>query len=202
MYEKKIKYFDVNVDSRWSAMPYGREEMIKLDRLFGHLGSLKGQKLLEPGCGTGRLTEILADHVGADGLVVALDISPKMAEAALARTGMSPNVKLYTAALEDFPVDNYMFDNIICHQVFPHFEDKQKALSLLYKCLKKGGRIAVFHFINISQINDIHRKAGTAVEQDSMPEESEMRKLFAGTGLDIKFILNDDLGYFLSAEKI
>ena len=202
MYESKIKYFDDNVNSPWSAALYGPDEMNKLERLFRHLGLLEGQTLLEPGCGTGRLTGLLADRVGNSGLIVALDISSKMIEAASARTGTRSNVQLHNTSLEEFPADKYLFDNIICHQVFPHFEDKQNALSILYKCLKPNGRIAVFHFINIEQINDIHRKAGTAVEQDSMPEDNTMRGLFRKHDMNVEFIQNDALGYFCCAVKL
>ena len=199
MYEAKAAYFDANVEAPWAAAEYGPEEIPKLDRLFAHLGPLRGLKVLEPGCGTGRLTEILSDLVGPTGVVVALDISPMMVKAARSRTATRKNVEIHLSAVEDFPMEEGEYDLIVCHQVFPHFEDKKKVLTSLSKALKPEGKLVVIHFINFDEINDRHRKAGTAVEMDMMPGKDEMRYLFDDTGLEIEFILNDQLGYFLSA---
>jgi len=199
MYEAKAAYFDANVEAPWAAAEYGPEEITKLDRLFAHIGPLRGLKVLEPGCGTGRLTEILSDHVGPTGVVVALDISPMMVKSARDRTAKRENVEIHLSAVEDFLVEEKEYDLIVCHQVFPHFEDKKQVLTSLSKALKSEGRLIVIHFISIDEINDRHRKAGTAVEMDMMPEQDEMKYLFNDTGLDIEFILNDQLGYFLSA---
>jgi len=198
MYKAKKAYFDANVGALWAAPEYGPEEMLKLARLFRHVGPLKGFKILEPGCGTGRLTEILSNHVGEEGLVVALDISLMMVEAARRRTGVRPNIEIHQCAVEEFWMKRE-YDLIVCHQVFPHFEDKGKVLKVLASALKPKGRIIVIHFINRVEINDRHRKAGTAVEMDMMPGQDEMKCLFTKTGLEIECILDDYLGYFLSA---
>jgi len=199
MYEAKAAYFDANVEAPWAAADYGPEEVTKLDRLFAHIGPLRGHKVLEPGCGTGRLTEILSDLVGPTGVVVALDISSMMVRAARSRTAARENVEIHLSAVEDFLVAEREYDLILCHQVFPHFEDKKEVLTSLSKALKPDGRLVVIHFINFDEINDRHRKAGTAVEMDMMPEQDEMKYLFDITGLEIEFIINDQLGYFLSA---
>jgi len=199
MYKAKKAYFDANVGALWAAPEYGPEEMLKLARLLRHIGPLKGFKILEPGCGTGRLTEILSNHVGKSGLVVALDISPMMVEAARRRTGVRPNTEIHQCAVEEFWMKMEEYDLIVCHQVFPHFEDKRKVLKALASALKPKGRIIVIHFINRVEINDRHRKAGTAVEMDMMPGQDAMKCLFTETGLEIKCILDDHLGYFLSA---
>lgn len=198
-YKAKATYFDESVTAAWAAAEYGAAEMNKLARLFQHTGSLKGCKILEPGCGTGRLTEILSDRVGENGLVMALDISPKMIDMARARNAARGNVEIHLSPVEAFPVEKGAYDLILCHQVFPHFEDKVEVLRILSRSLKANGKLIVIHFITVEEINDRHRKAGTAVEMDQMPGESEMRLYFTNAGLDISFILDDDLGYFLSA---
>jgi ubiquinone/menaquinone biosynthesis C-methylase UbiE len=199
MYEAKAAYFNANVEAPWAAAEYGPEETAKLDRVFAHIGPLRGLKVLEPGCGTGRLTEILSDHVGPMGVVVALDISPMMVKAARSRTAARENVEIHLGAVENFPMENEEYDLIVCHQVFPHFEDKKNVLTSLSRALKPEGRFIVFHFISFDEINDRHRKAGTAVQMDMMPEEDEMKRLFYEAGLDIECVFDDHQGYFLSA---
>jgi demethylmenaquinone methyltransferase/2-methoxy-6-polyprenyl-1,4-benzoquinol methylase len=199
MYSGKAAYFDENAGAPWAAAEYGPDEMDKLDRLFQHTGPLRGLKILEPGCGTGRLTEILSEHVGEEGFVVGLDISPRMIDEARRRTAKRANLEIHLCAVEDFPLEENSYDLILCHQVFPHFEDKGKVLKILARALKMHGRLIVIHFINFEKINDLHRKVGTAVAVDMMLEEKEMRRLFDDAGLDVGFILDDHLGYFLSA---
>ncbi|MDI6811601.1 MAG: class I SAM-dependent methyltransferase [archaeon] len=175
--------------------------MGKLDRLFAETGPLEGLAILEPGCGTGRLTEILATKVGTKGHIVALDISPKMVETARRRMASRQNVEVHLAEVEAFPLQDGGFDLVLCHQVFPHFEDKEKALKILVRALKPGGRFIIFHFMNLSQINDLHRKAGTAVENDMMPMAEEMKHLFEVAGLKMEFLKDDSQGYIVSAKR-
>jgi SAM-dependent methyltransferase len=198
-YKEKAAYFDANVNAPWASPDYGPEEIAKLGRLFEHTGPLAGFRVLEPGCGTGRLTHILSDLVGPSGKVVALDISPFMAEAARSKTHQCSNVEVHLAAVETFPLLAKAYDLILCHQVFPHFEDKAYALKRLVSSLKPGGKLVVFHFIPLAEINDFHRKRGTAVEKDTMPDGAEMNRLFNEAGLAIAFIRDDSLGYFLSS---
>jgi ubiquinone/menaquinone biosynthesis C-methylase UbiE len=201
-YEEKISYFDSQVKAPWSFQEYGEDEHKKLDRLFQYTGPLTGFHILEPGCGTGRLTEILSDQVGKPGRVTSLDISPKMVEATWKRLDGRQNVEVHLSTLESFPLKPAFFDLVVCHQVFPHFEDKGRVLNLMTDGLKSKGKLIVFHFINLAGINDQHRKAGTAVEQDMMPPQETMERLFREAGLKIDILVNDDLGYFLGSGKL
>ncbi len=200
-YRGKILYFDSQVQAPWSFDEYGEEEWKRLDRLFGYTGSLENMIILEPGCGTGRLTEVLADRVGPQGRITALDISPKMVEAAQKRLTGRKNVEVHLSAVETFPLEKGGFGLVICHQVFPHFHDKEKVLKLMSAGLKGDGKLIVFHFIDLDRINDHHRKAGTAVEGDLMPSPEEMKDLFDKAGLEIDFLINDDWGYFLGSVR-
>jgi ubiquinone/menaquinone biosynthesis C-methylase UbiE len=201
MYAAKAAYFDENVTAPWAAAEYGPEEKTRLDRLFRHTGVLRGRRILEPGCGTGRLTEILSDHAGDEGSVVAMDISPMMVGEARRRNSGRENVEIHLCPVEDFPLEEDSYDIILCHQVFPHFVDRERVLRRLSLALKEEGKLIVIHFIRVEEINDLHRKAGTAVERDIMPGKEEMRSLFEKAGLQIDFIMDDRLGYFLSARR-
>ncbi len=202
MYLKKAAFFDHQVNESWAANEYGEQEEKSLKMLFSEAGSLEKMKILEPGCGTGRLTRILADRAGPDGLVVAMDISFKMVSAARKKLAGRKNVQIYLAAVEDLKFMDNSFDMIICHQVFPHFENKKKVLLLMQKMLKKGGKLIIHHFISLEQINDVHRKAGTAVQNDIMPNSEKTKTLFKGAGFQIIFIRDGEDGYFLNAVKL
>jgi SAM-dependent methyltransferase len=122
-YRAKTVFFDAQVHADWAAETYGPNEFEKLERLFAVTGPLSGSRLLEPGCGTGRLTEVLAERVGPHGRVVAMDISPGMVAAARKRLLRFANVDLHLGPLETMANRLGVFDQVICHQVFPHFFD-------------------------------------------------------------------------------
>ena len=123
-YLAKAYFFDAQVQADWAAQDYGGDEVKKLDRLFAITGCLTGLRLLEPGCGTGRLTEVLAEKVGPRGQVVAMDISPRMVAAARQRLIGFTNVDLRLGSVEEMADQQGIFDQVICHQVFPHFVDQ------------------------------------------------------------------------------
>ena len=199
MYSRKTVFFDDQSTADWARAEYTTKEMDKLERVFSHIGPLAGLTILEPGCGTGRLTEILSDRVGPGGRITAMDISPLMMAEARDRNANRSNVRLELASIESWPEPPDAFDLVFCHQVFPHFENKEKVLAKLARMNKKNGRLIVFHFVSSSEINDFHRKVGTAVEHDLLPGEKEMRLLFNKNGYKIEFITDDENGYFLSA---
>ena len=199
MNQSKASYFDTQTLAEWAALDYTPDEMRKIDSLIAEADIYTGQRIVEPGCGTGRLTEILADRIGPGGLVVALDVSPRMVEACRRRLKARRNVKIQCAAVEEFLFPKSSFDLVICHNVFPHFDNKAKAVRALTAALNASGKFIVFHFLNSSDINDFHRKAHQSLMNDLMPSAGEMEALFKGAAFKIDFLLDDDQGYFLSA---
>ncbi|NJB66594.1 demethylmenaquinone methyltransferase/2-methoxy-6-polyprenyl-1,4-benzoquinol methylase [Desulfobaculum xiamenense] len=199
MYTDKAAFFDVQADARWAAAEYGPHEEPRLARLFDETGDLAGCGVLEPGCGTGRLTRLLAQRVGHEGFVLGMDVSPIMVERAHERLAGCANAEVRLGAIEDIPLTPQSFDLVLCHQVFPHIEDKATALARMAEALRPGQRLIINHFINSATINDHHRKAGTAVKHDTMPTPDVMRTLLDAAGFRIETVVDDELGYMLSA---
>lgn len=200
-YTAKAAFFDDQVGAEWAAAPYRAAEVTKLARLFRLTGPLTGQRVLEPGCGTGRLTELLAEKIGPHGEVVAMDISPRMVAAARRRLLGAANVDLRLGAVESAADPLGRFDLVLCHQVFPHFADRAAALRTLARILKLDGRLVISHFIPFAEINDVHRKAGTAVADDLMPPVETMRNWCRQCRLAIETWQSDDEGYLLAARR-
>ena len=62
----------------------------ELELLIDRLGAVPGRSIVDVGCGSGRITGWLADRVGADGLVCAVDREAEALEyAAAALSGVS-----------------------------------------------------------------------------------------------------------------
>ena len=200
MNNEKAAFFDTQIDADWADAPYGQVEKPKLDRLFFHCGQLAGCRVLEPGCGTGRLTELLARAVGKSGFVHACDISLQMVEKARGRIRSVEHARVLHGAMEDLDLAEDGVDLVICHQVFPHFDDKSSALNYMARVLKPEGKLLIVHFECRDVINDVHRKAGTVVELDSIPDLGEMTAMLKAIGMKIRYYSDDsELGYLLVA---
>jgi ubiquinone/menaquinone biosynthesis C-methylase UbiE len=201
MNHEKARFFDAEAAAPWAVAPFGAAEQPKIGRLLAAAEIRPGAWVLEPGCGTGRLTGILADAVGPAGQVLACDISQKMVEACRARVGGRGNVRVSQAAVEEYAIVPETVDVIVCHQVFPHFDDKPAALAALARALKPQGRLIVVHFIAAAEVNDRHRSSRSVIERDLLPASPEMRRLFEEAGLAIECLTDDRLGYLLRATR-
>ncbi|MFH0821136.1 MAG: class I SAM-dependent methyltransferase [Pseudomonadota bacterium] len=202
MNNAKAGFFDSQVEEPWAGSPFGPAETAKIDRMLGKARIERGAKVIEPGCGTGRLTSVLADLVGPAGFVDAFDISSKMVEAARRRIGNRGNVSLSCGPIEGYPFKPANYDLVVCHNVFPHFDDKRVAVADLASALKIGGGFVVFHFMTAAEINDLHRKAHASVLNDLIPHEPEMKEILGSAGLRIESLQDDESGYLLCAERV
>lgn len=198
---EKAEFFDFQADKPWAAQPYTHNELEKINHIFSKLPNLSGFFVLEPGCGTGRMTQILAREVGQQGLVWALDISQQMVAQAKNKTLSFQNVQIFHAALETITLEENALDLIFCHQVFPHFDHKQKALKTMVRALKPHGYLVIFHLISYDQINDLHRKAGTAVAKDMMPAREKMQEMIEDFNLQLKEFDDPEDKYLIVAQK-
>lgn len=201
-YAMKSVFFDAQAGEDWAVKDYGPDERKKLDRLFAMTGPLASLRVLEPGCGTGRLTELLALEVGALGYVVAVDISPRMVAHARMKLSGCDNVEVHLGPVEaKTGFENY-FDLVICHQVFPHFADQANALVKISSMLKPGGWLVISNFISSDEIKQVHGRAGSAVAHDLMPPPQSMQRMIGQCGFEIEDWRDDSEGYLLKARLI
>ncbi|WP_437319330.1 class I SAM-dependent methyltransferase [Sorangium sp. So ce385] len=114
------------------------------EHLIELAGVRRGELVLDLGCGTGGLTQQLADLVGPGGRVVGID--PDEARIALAReTAVAPNLEFRVGTAETLgeiargrPVD-VVFSNFVFHWI----RDKRAVLRRLRGLLHPAGRIVV-----------------------------------------------------------
>ena len=86
--------------------------------LIQRLNPKKGSKILDLGCGTGKLTPVLADLVGPEGQVVG--INPDTERLKIAKEKHSaPNIVYLEADAEHLPGEDYdlLFSNCVLHWV-------------------------------------------------------------------------------------
>jgi ubiquinone/menaquinone biosynthesis C-methylase UbiE len=111
-------------------------------------GVVPGARVLDLASGAGSQTLSAARRVGAQGHVVASDISETMLQRVRenARAAQLDNVSTMVGAAEALEVTAESFDAVICRLGLMLFVDPSKALAAARRALKPGGRIAVVVF--------------------------------------------------------
>lgn len=120
-----------NEDRHWW---YRGRRRIVLDEI-GRLHVKPGARILDAGCGSGRLL----DELTAYGEVSGLDHNPDSVE--IARERGHPDVR--QGVVEDLPWEDGTFDLITCLDVVEHTADDRVTLRELGRVLKVGGHLLI-----------------------------------------------------------
>lgn len=115
----------------------------RLERCIGRpVSELKGQSVLEAGCGAGRFTELL---VKSGALVHALDRSVAV-EANKGNIGQQPNYLAAQADLLSPPFPPASFDLVLCLGVLQHTPSPEASIRALWQMVKPGGLLVIDHY--------------------------------------------------------
>lgn len=101
---------------------------------------LAAPRLLDLGCGTGALAELMLATAPASRLTC-IDLSPRMAEAARARLGERAEVLVGDA--ERLPFHDGAFDAVWCNDSFHHYPDPERAAFQTWRVLAPGGTFVI-----------------------------------------------------------
>jgi ubiquinone/menaquinone biosynthesis C-methylase UbiE len=102
---------------------------------------LRGRRVLDLGCGTGRLAAALAK----DGLARVWGVDASNEMLAVARAKLPPGVGLKQARAEELPFRDASFDRVVMWLV-AHLVDRPQAFREVFRVLGRGGRLAVLTF--------------------------------------------------------
>lgn len=178
-----------SVAENWDEMC--RHDMIKVDFMLELLQVEEGQQLLDVGTGTGILIPSLVKRIGTTGSIKGIDLAEKMIEVAKQKNNFS-NVVFKCEDALDYNIDESSYDAIICYSMFPHFEDKEKAVAVLAKKLKANGKLMICHSQSRVAINTIHRKANEVVREDNLPPVEVIEAYFLKAHLNVIQVIDNE----------
>jgi ubiquinone/menaquinone biosynthesis C-methylase UbiE len=113
--------------------------------IIQHLDLKPVMKVLDAGCGPGRLTIPLAKAIGSQGVVVAIDIQPRMLRRARdkAQAAGLTNIQFNELAIEEGTLGNDQFDRVLLVTVLGEIPDRESAFREIHRALKPGGVLSV-----------------------------------------------------------
>lgn len=190
------QYFN-DLASEWTArMP----DNPKFKDLLVQFGISEGERILDAGAGTGRMTKVVAELVGPDGLVVAQDFAFKMVRQGKSRV-VYPNALWLCDDLCLLGLISNFFDKVLCFSIFPHLKEPNSALNEIYRVLKPGGKLLILHTASSDQLNTFHSTLNGIVCHDRLPPSQQMKKILISAQFHPVCVNEEDGLYWVEGEK-
>jgi len=153
------------------------DKLAGITTLLERASVTEGMRVLDAGCGPGRLTIPLAQRVGGGGEVVALDVQEGMLDRVRRRAaehGLS-NIRTLRSALEAVTEVQELraadFDRVLLVTVLGEVPDPERAMRVLYSALRPGGLLSVTELIidpdyqHRSRVRSLGQSAGFEIER-------------------------------------
>lgn len=129
-FDAQAKEYDENETVYYSKFPkVSCRDVAKKLELYDY------KNLLDVGCGTGFLIELLQNR--KDAQYYGLDLSPEMIK--VAKSKFSESVNLVEGSADNLPYPDNTFDIVCCVQSFHHYPYPEKAMEEAYRVLKSDG---------------------------------------------------------------
>lgn len=175
------------------------KDTTRLAAMAARLEIKAGATVLDIGTGTGVFTHFLLRKIGRKGKLSCLDFAEEMLKIAQAK-GFKGNISYVCADIENNRLDDKSYDAVVCYSVFPHFQDKLKALREIYRLLKEDGKIFICHTSSRQAINEIHQNIPEVCDH-LLPENEDIYRMLFDVGFKDINISDGKEEYLVSARK-
>ncbi len=195
MQDPHQEFFDL-VASEWDLM-FTSEDLERLSHIVDKLGIEKDMNVIDLGCGTGILFDLIRRKVGLSGSVTGVDFSLQMVLKAHRNFPFS-NVNCIDGDVIALPLTSNYFDMGVAFSAFPYFSDKQQAVDEVHRVLKPGARFFIIHLQSSKELSDIHHKIGGVVANDTLPPADQLTTLLSNSKFT-DILIDDQPGHYLAS---
>lgn len=114
-------------------------------RLARASGVMPGERVMDVGCGPGRLTRRLAAQTGPQGEVTGVDPSPPMLELARRRARTLTNCRFVSGTAQNLPAHDGSLDVVVSSFALHHVPEDVRAgaFAEMARVLRPGGRLLI-----------------------------------------------------------
>ena len=182
-FDYRAAYRRVDLDrDYWSIVgPSTEEEFARVGqaqrKLLIDLGLRPDSRVLDVGCGTGKLAGVLEDYLSPEGSYLGTDISPE-AVAFCRKKFSRPNFRFLGNEMTQLPVEQDRFDYVFFGSVFTHLYPHEIGAMLreVHRLLETGGRVIADAFVADIPRGSRGDRARTVID------ETLLLQTFATTG--------------------
>jgi ubiquinone/menaquinone biosynthesis C-methylase UbiE len=186
-FDYRTAYRQANLErDYWSIVgPTSKDEFQDLARgkfqLLLAQGLTPGSRILDVGCGTGQLTETLADYLSPEGLYYGTDIASEAIAFCQKRFRRS-NFFFVQNEMTRIPLEGLSFDFIYLGSVFTHMypEEIQALLPELDRLLAPRGIVIADAFVSPTASQFVGGRGMVVINA------TQLQELFATTGLQVQ----------------
>ncbi len=137
-------------------------------QIMRHLELEPGMKVLDFGCGPGRLTIPVAKQIGPAGQVTAFDVQAGMLERVRARALAEnlDNIQFVQAGAGEGKLGHNGYDRALLVTVLGEIPDQKAVLAEIFEALKPGGILSITeviadpHFLRRANVTEVARSVG------------------------------------------
>lgn len=186
--------FFSQLSASWDDRHAEPGELERLRIFSGHFQLRPGERVLDVGCGSGRLIPIICEQIGPNGSLVELDFAPGMLE--LGRTKADGSAVTFVAGdAHSLPLADRDFDKVIALALLPHLDNKASALKEFHRVLKTGGMLVIAHQMGREALDRLHSRSSEPVKRDLLPGRQALTRLLKSVGFSAIEILDEPEQY-------
>ena len=152
------------------------------------LGVQDGQTVVDLGCGGGLDARYIAEQLGPNGQIIALDLTPEVLQRAretVAGTGPGA-VRFLAADMEQLPLPDECADAVVANAALNLATDKAAALAEITRILKPGRPFLAADLVRVEELPREIRNdpMAMATSLGGVLPEPDLRILFENTGFE------------------